>query len=106
MGGKARGGAGVAQCEGEVKQKEEEEKVEEVDAEGEAWERYSRLVERGVRNLRPLFFDGRTVFGDARQPACHVIFPSCAFPLRSHDGALIIAAPIRQQCLPNPMSCL
>ena len=46
-------------------EKEEErgdEKVEQVDAEGEAWEWYSRLVERGVRNLRPLFFEGRAVF--------------------------------------------
>ena len=33
-----------------------------MDEEGEAWEWYSRLVETGVRNLRPLFFQGRAAF--------------------------------------------
>ena len=49
-----------------VDEQKDEEKVEEVhqvvDEEGEAWEWYSRLVETGVRNLRPLFFEGRAVF--------------------------------------------
>ena len=46
----------------EQKDEEKVEEVQVVDEEGEAWEWYSRLVETGVRNLRPLFFEGRAAF--------------------------------------------